>query len=559
MATLIFQFPGRRYHATPWGHHVNEGLIEWPPAPWRLTRALLSVGYTHLGWTAGLALPWHSRPPATAETLVRKLSAVLPRYTLPPAIGAHSRHYMPVGDFKGDRERTTLVFDTWAQIDGGELAVHWNVALDPAERQLLAELSARMNYLGRADSWVEARLATESEAANLPANCHPVDLSPPPGLGWEQVAVLACEPAEHYATWREQRVQAALVGLPPVPLPNKKKLAAKDRKPSEQRDSERERAQAPYPTDLIACLQTDTEWQRAHGWSQPPGSRRALYWRQANALRATLPLSAPSLATSSSRHAENVPFVLLSLTTASCNNHALPTVARSLPQGELLHQGLVRASQKVAPGLPAPTITGCDERHQPLRGMHGHAHVLSLDLDEDGHIDHLLVWARNGLDARDQAAARRTRGTWTKGGANELRVAWAGAGTAADLRRLPGRFGLALSKTLGSGCTWISATPFVPPRHVKERGANSLEGQIRAELRSRGLDEPASVEVLDPATDQRARMLRHHVRVRGRGRPPPINIGLAIRLTFDEPATGPICLGYASHFGLGRFELEQPA
>lgn len=28
-----FRFPARRYHATPWGNHVNEGLIEWPPSP----------------------------------------------------------------------------------------------------------------------------------------------------------------------------------------------------------------------------------------------------------------------------------------------------------------------------------------------------------------------------------------------------------------------------------------------------------------------------------------------------------------------------------------------
>src|SRR5437867_3663314 len=50
--TLLLRFPGRRYHATPWGHHVNEGLIEWPPSPWRLLRALLATGYTKLGWPA---------------------------------------------------------------------------------------------------------------------------------------------------------------------------------------------------------------------------------------------------------------------------------------------------------------------------------------------------------------------------------------------------------------------------------------------------------------------------------------------------------------------------
>ena len=52
MPTLLLRFPGRRYHATPWGHHVNEGLIEWPPSPWRLLRALLATGYAKCHWPA---------------------------------------------------------------------------------------------------------------------------------------------------------------------------------------------------------------------------------------------------------------------------------------------------------------------------------------------------------------------------------------------------------------------------------------------------------------------------------------------------------------------------
>ena len=46
MPTLQLRFPGGRYHATPWGHHVNEGLIEWPPSPWRLLRALIACGFS---------------------------------------------------------------------------------------------------------------------------------------------------------------------------------------------------------------------------------------------------------------------------------------------------------------------------------------------------------------------------------------------------------------------------------------------------------------------------------------------------------------------------------
>ena len=96
MPTLILQFPAGRYHATPWGHHVNEGLIEWPPSPWRLLRGLLATGYATLHWPA-------DGPPPEGRSLIEKLSSELPVYSLPKAVGSHSRHYMPMARFKNGR------------------------------------------------------------------------------------------------------------------------------------------------------------------------------------------------------------------------------------------------------------------------------------------------------------------------------------------------------------------------------------------------------------------------------------------------------------------------
>ncbi len=31
MIEIAFRFTAGRYHATPWGRHVNEGVPEWPP------------------------------------------------------------------------------------------------------------------------------------------------------------------------------------------------------------------------------------------------------------------------------------------------------------------------------------------------------------------------------------------------------------------------------------------------------------------------------------------------------------------------------------------------
>jgi CRISPR-associated protein Csb2 len=94
----------------------------------------------------------------------------------------------------------------------------------------------------------------------------------------------------------------------------------------------------------------------------------------------------------------------------------------------------------------------------------------------------------------------------------------------------------------------------VPPRFLKERGTNTLTGQINAELVSRRLPPVKNIEVSVAG----GQSLRHFIRRRQHGgTAPPADIGLALRLEFAEPVCGPISLGYASHFGLGRFISEK--
>ena len=105
MLALAFDFPARRYHATPWGRHVNEADIGWPPDPWRIARALLCT--------------WHRKlapgevPRKTLGRLLEALAGELPCYELPPAIHAHTRHFMPTRE--GRAEKRTLVFDAFAR------------------------------------------------------------------------------------------------------------------------------------------------------------------------------------------------------------------------------------------------------------------------------------------------------------------------------------------------------------------------------------------------------------------------------------------------------------
>jgi CRISPR-associated protein Csb2 len=45
MISLSLRFLAGRYHATPWGRHVNEAALAWPPEPVRVLRALIACHY----------------------------------------------------------------------------------------------------------------------------------------------------------------------------------------------------------------------------------------------------------------------------------------------------------------------------------------------------------------------------------------------------------------------------------------------------------------------------------------------------------------------------------
>ncbi len=535
MPGLLLQFPAGRYHATPFGHHVNEGQLEWPPSPWRILRALVASGFTTQHW---------KEIPESAVCLIEKLAAKAPSYVLPTASVAHSRHFMPIGVMAKGREKTTLVFDTWLDIGNSTLEVHWGCQLSQAEATQLRVLAESLGYLGRSESWVEAKVAEDSAATLNRLNAVPNGDAPMHGPGWEQISLMAPVPPSEYLAWRSETTGRLLVELA---LPEGKK------RPPAKLLKDREKAVAPYPETMIECLTKDTAWWKGHGWSQPPGAQRVLYWRPESAIQTGAPVK-PRVAT-----VKPVTAMLLAITTASGNKSALPAFTRTLPQAELLHRALVSTLGKGKP-VDCPEITGRDQSGRPLRGQHEHAHIIPLDLDDDRRLDHLLVHAQMGLGDSAQRAIRGLRRTWTKGTAGDLQVAVAASGSLDTLRDLPPPLSRKIKRLLGppgGAHVWSSLTPFVPPRFLKQRGVNTIEGQVQAELASRGMPCAEQVIVLRGAADLPP--LRHFVRRRQRGGgSPPVDVGYALRLRFAAPVCGMISLGYAAHFGLGLFASEPP-
>ncbi|GII96332.1 type I-G CRISPR-associated protein Csb2 [Sinosporangium siamense] len=176
---LAMHFPWGRYHATPWGRYVNEGLVEVPPSPWRLLRALYSA--------------WQMRAPELEERVVLSLLAALavpPSYRLPPYRVSHSRHYYPDSKHRSGSVSTDKAVDAFAVLDGDQtIYAVWPVELNPEQWEALARLAKSIPYIGRADSTCEIQaLDRVPQEAVGHAQAEPIGLDDD-ALGWQHQAV----------------------------------------------------------------------------------------------------------------------------------------------------------------------------------------------------------------------------------------------------------------------------------------------------------------------------------------------------------------------------------
>jgi CRISPR-associated protein Csb2 len=164
---LAIRFELGRYHANPWGSHVNDAATEWPPSPWRLIRAMYSVARTNVNLA-------DARPGIDAA-LQALLAGPPPVYELPRIAEGHTRHYMPERTYSAlARGDTAKVIDGFVAIDPqAELRAWWNVTLDAGATDALALAARALGYLGRSEAVCTARLtsgAGPSEVSAAPAD-----------------------------------------------------------------------------------------------------------------------------------------------------------------------------------------------------------------------------------------------------------------------------------------------------------------------------------------------------------------------------------------------------
>jgi CRISPR-associated protein Csb2 len=535
MIGISVRFLLGRFHATPWGTHVNECVPEWPPSPWRILRALIAT--------------WKRKMDHIDEREIRLLLGQMlgpPVFHLPVATIGHTRHYMP-WDKNWSRLRDqarTMVFDSFIVVPRSEeIRVFWpNGSLTDERRELLAELCRNVHYLGRSESWCSLTLIEEE-------------------LSWTGEKV----------TDASGEVRGGV-----LPLDGEVESSAQISKvlaPSQELDMSR-------PLDEEHPLMTRTSVIRGkRRMIDPPGST----WIQYRLPRAAFNPVPRSL--SEQRTLPRVRVIRYRL-----DSNVLPHVINSLHFAERCRM----ASMSVYGGQEkrrSNILSGKDQSGRPLEG-HGHAHYLLTDEDGDMRLDHLTLFSERGFDQDHQEALSRMSYISDEGGGKNLLLLGMGVepseiegcgilGPSLRWRSITPFLMERHPKLAGGGQWKLKEVPdrlqIIKPNEIGrfptmehlmlEYGVTpDLEtmqrdgpiDQLLLSLDRRGYPSPVSIEPF-PRYSLNGNILRwlefKRYRKRGRVRPKMGN-PYGFRIEFEEEVQGPIMAGNSSHQGMGLFTMD---
>ncbi len=535
------------HQATLWHPFVDEVIVPWPPEPWQILRALVG-SYKNKGNSAG-------RKENNLNTLISSLVENLPSYRLPKAVPCKRTINSP-REKKGD-----LIFDAFLQLPKGEklVAVWPKLELDPKLFEFASHLAEGIGYLGRAESWADCTATNNWNPEENDLMCHPV-METTEKVTENPVRVIAPLSTSDYAAER-----ARLITEFEKRLYTEAKVSKNN--PPTKKTLEKELAKEFGPTLpelLVDALALDTGDYLKYGWNRPPASREVMYFAPEVSSSVTQQHFASRRQDAKTQDNYTVARYLLA-------GRPPPRVEDTVRIGELIRLATLskfgwendESNGHRKPKAPS-VISGRDLEGKPLRNSsHSHAFWLPEDSDGDGWIDHITVYAPEGLSADVRSKLDRLTRLWINGstgdkkngedsGSLEWRLALEGFGYPEDFSDS--------SRILGTGRVWISATPFLATGHLKSQG---YPGEIKRLLKRRGiipehLVDDVQVEVLPVirigGADRRA---AHFHRFRSRGQEKQADSqGALLRLSFPKPVSGPLCLGYACHFGLGLFALQ---
>jgi CRISPR-associated protein Csb2 len=525
MTTISIRFLTGRFHATQWGRHVNEGVPEWPPSPWRLLRGLIATWKTKCS----------DLDTSLAEKVLRHL-ATAPDFALPPATVSHTRHYMPWD--KNYAGHTTLVFDTFVALPASaEVLVCWpQEDLRLEERNALSAWLEKVSYLGRAESWCEMRLLTDLEEQHAiesnQFNCRQLGTQSPE-KHTEIIRVHCPDPATAFLSTHTPKTKKA----PKMPI---------------------------YDPDWHIC--GETLWHHAEKWAEAPGSKWIRYTRPADCFKIS---HAPRKPTQRGTKPQIARFAL--------DSTVLPLLTETLGVAEsarialMSRYGWITVNENIKG--KSEIFSGKDQAGNRL-SHHGHCYFLPTDDDGDGRLDHLTLVAAYGFEKDELAAIhslREIKSNKREKSGHALGVVLLGTGMLTDT---DSPYPLKLSSI------WVSATPYLCHRHPKTRGTKKdsadelashaafTEARLREDIgrlleRRPDLRDISITDVkISPLLDEQGvfRLGSHQRR--------PIEFQRyrqksdddggkrlcgAFVIEFPREVVGPIALGHSCHFGMGLF------
>jgi CRISPR-associated protein Csb2 len=373
---LRIRFELGRFHATPWGSNVNDATVEWPPSPWRLLRALYSVGRTHTEMAP--------RVDDLDRALASLASVKPPVFELPAAITAHTRHYMPVSGGKpvpspnSRGEKTAKILDGFLALrPETPLVAWWDTDLDGDAIDALDAAARRLGYLGRSESVCTANLVRDAKPEN------------PVAFPLEDVG------ADSNSAGGGETVDLLCIA-------------------------------ADNPLSALATSVTEL---RARRVLAPPGTRPVTYHVK------PMDIGRRDAGSSWRRESTEKPKVAL----LRISGGDLPAFFDAVKVGQLLRGALQSKFGEISGGAVSKTFSGRDGDTRRT-DQHRHAHYFCLPDPHSRRIDRLVVWAPEGLGREEVAALARVEKLyehdWSHGGTVEFRVVLGALGSE-EVIRLP--------------------------------------------------------------------------------------------------------------------------
>lgn len=494
MLVISFKFPTGKYHATPWNRHVNEGAVEWPPSSWRVLRALIAVYYRTIDET--------QYSESLLKSLINQLSEEIPEYAVPRSGGSHTRHFMPTG-----KHSTGLVYDAFAILDpNDEIIMVWRELSLSRQREidLLDELLKNISYLGRTESLVDARRIKDW---NGTTNCKPAGKD---GGKVETTVITLMVPMAHlrYDGWKLGFQEAVSIKkLPDVKVPE----------------------------NVFEALLVNTNDLEKDGWNQPAGA----IW-----------LNYSYVPVAETRRRRYIAPEQKKMTIARWQviGKPLPRILNAVLISDALRATVIKWCDKKSV-LPVPTVlTGRDEEGKILSNGHNHAFYFAEDYDDDGYIDHMVLYVPDGIPSVVWSVleALPELAIYLDGNLQRWQILLEGTGDSYDFS------GLSLMK---KSKVWESATPYLHPWHVHKNGGFGVKEQLAKELTLKGYKDFTVIQVATiKKKGKQLKPWQFNLKRRKKNDVSPDTSGSFWRIEFNESIQGPISLGHSCHFGLGLFK-----